>query len=275
VLVWSAAAHHSLARGGAARFLGGVVMHVVVRTDKTSAPPYCILGRAGVRVFGLCLCLCLCLLTLAPHARATPETDPTGAEADARAQAHETQPTDSDPAARAAFEAGRAAYDHGRFAEALDQFQLAYELSRLPQLLFNIARAAESDGRNERAVSAYEAYLQALPVADNRDFVEARMRRLRGAELGVVPSNGARAARVPSARETAARDASGEDGSSLPGAPRRDETSARPFYKRGWFWTVVGVGVVAAVTTGVLLANRNRSSPESYDLSIRALRVSE
>lgn len=84
-----------------------------------------------------------------------------------------------DPAARAAFEAGRDAYDRGRFGEALQQFDRAYALSPNPILLYNIGRAAEADLQNERAVQAYEAYLAALERAENREFVEARLAKLR------------------------------------------------------------------------------------------------
>ena len=57
-------------------------------------------------------------------------------------------PDDAD--ARRAFEAGRDAYDHGAFAEALTHYERAYVLSHRPGLLFNIARAADSDGRADR-----------------------------------------------------------------------------------------------------------------------------
>lgn len=84
-----------------------------------------------------------------------------------------------DPAARAAFEAGRDAYERGRFGEALQQFDRAYAISSNPILLYNIGRAAEADLQNERAVRAYEAYLQALERAENREFVQARLEKLR------------------------------------------------------------------------------------------------
>ena len=241
-----------------------------MRTDKTSVAPRSTRPR---RAFTLpwILSLGLCLLLLAAQARAAPETDSSGAEEDARAQAHDGQPN-SDPAARAAFEAGRAAYDHGRFAEALAQFELAYELSRLPRLLFNIARAAESDGRDERAISAYSAYLHALPDADNRDFVEARVRRLRGADEDATH---AVTTSVPSPRAAAELDVANEQATPRHGTTRDNESSPRPLYKRGWFWALIGVGAVGAAIAGTVVANRNHSGTDSYDLSVRALRVPE
>jgi hypothetical protein len=87
--------------------------------------------------------------------------------------------SDADATARQAFEAGQDAYDRGRFSEALVQFERAYALSPRPKLLFNIGRAADSDLKTERAIEAYEAYLKAFPRADNREFVEARLTKLR------------------------------------------------------------------------------------------------
>jgi hypothetical protein len=95
------------------------------------------------------------------------------------AAAQAPAPPEKDAAARRAFETGREAYDRGRFAEALSSFERAYALSSKPILLFNIGRAAEAELQTERAISAYEAYLAALHDAENREFVEARLTKLR------------------------------------------------------------------------------------------------
>jgi hypothetical protein len=46
----------------------------------------------------------------------------------------------------------------------------------------------------------------------------------------------------------------------LPLSPSAPATVERPFYKRWWFWTLVGVAVTGAVTAA-LLASRGQSSP--------------
>lgn len=113
-------------------------------------------------VFLVCL-TCTALLPL--HGAFAEPSENTSAEIDARA--------------RAEFEAGRGAYDQGAFAEALRRYEAAYALSQRPALLFNIGRAADSNGELERAESAYLAFLQAVPEAENRKFVEARLEVLR------------------------------------------------------------------------------------------------
>ena len=80
-----------------------------------------------------------------------------------------------DREARALFDAGRLAFSEGRYDNALEHFQRAYELSGRPQLLFNIGIAAERLRRDREAVAAFRAYLHALPDTDQRASVEARI----------------------------------------------------------------------------------------------------
>ena len=48
-----------------------------------------------------------------------------------------------DEEARAIFQAGRTAYDAARYEDALRHFQHAYRLSTRPELLYNVALAAD------------------------------------------------------------------------------------------------------------------------------------
>lgn len=182
----------------------------------------------------------------------------------AQAQGAESSAQSLDLRARVAFEAGSDAYAHGRFGEALVQFEQAYAINAHPKLLFNIARAAEFDGQRERAIQAYRQYLAALERADNREFVEARLAKLE-AELKA----GAPRVEVPSAAETARMSARGEPAPhELPF--RSDSADSRPFYKRGWFWGVLGGAVVAGVATALLMTLQkdgpSRTNADDYVL---------
>ena len=86
-----------------------------------------------------------------------------------------------DNEARALFEAGQVAFSEGRFENALEYFERAYELSQRPALLYNIGSSADRLRQDARALEAFEAYLVAMPDADNRQHVEARMAVLREA----------------------------------------------------------------------------------------------
>jgi tetratricopeptide (TPR) repeat protein len=182
------------------------------------------------------------------------------------------------PEARDAFERGRSAYERGRFGEAVTWYERAHELSPHPTLLFNIGRAADSDGSGERAIQAYSAYLEAVPGADNREFVEGRLERLRAtlAATNGAPSSGASASEATSIAPAAVAVAAAAEPTPFSvgasGPVQRDESaSARPVWKRGWFWATVGAVVVTGVVVGIVAA-RAGSDGTSADLSVRALR---
>lgn len=77
--------------------------------------------------------------------------------------------------ARELFEQGRDAYANGQFAEARELFQHSYDLSGRAGLLYNIAQASERMRDDQHALELYRAYLEAVPDASERDFVQARI----------------------------------------------------------------------------------------------------
>lgn len=77
--------------------------------------------------------------------------------------------------ARGAFEAGRAAFEAGEYESALDHFERAYAITPAPELLYNIGQSADRLRMDERALEAFQGYLDALPEADDRAAVEARI----------------------------------------------------------------------------------------------------
>jgi len=85
----------------------------------------------------------------------------------------------ADEEARAMFLTGREAYAAGNYENALEAFRQAFEMSNRPELLFNIGQTADRLRRDRDARDAFQAYLRAVPDADNRVEVEARLRVLR------------------------------------------------------------------------------------------------
>lgn len=86
-----------------------------------------------------------------------------------------------DEAARLTFQEGQQAFLSGDYETALTRFRQAYELSQRPLLLYNIAQSLDRLRRDEETVTALERYLEAVPDAENRGEVEARIRVLRAA----------------------------------------------------------------------------------------------
>lgn len=117
------------------------------------------------------LSILLLLLTTAPLGIAESQTS-----------APEDEETDAggaldDDAARVRFEQGLEYYEEARYEEALPEFEAAWELSGRPEMLFNIANAAERAFDHQRAASALEEYLEHVPDSDEADALRRRIRR--------------------------------------------------------------------------------------------------
>jgi tetratricopeptide (TPR) repeat protein len=93
--------------------------------------------------------------------------------------AHAQQPRneENEQRARELFEVGDDHYAAGRYEQAVEHFQRAYELSPQPALLFNIANAFERMGEYQKAADHLRRYLDS-PRADDIASVRERIRRL-------------------------------------------------------------------------------------------------
>ena len=81
--------------------------------------------------------------------------------------------------AQARFAAGEIAYAAGRYQDALNDFQRAYELSQRPELLFNIGLAADRLRQDTTAMDAFERFLEARPDHASADRARERLELLR------------------------------------------------------------------------------------------------
>ncbi len=169
-----------------------------------------------------------------------------------------------DQEARALYQAGRVAFDDGRFDDALGYFERAHELSGRPQLLFNIASAADRLRRNAVALEHFEAYLAAVPDADNRRSVEARIALLRDA-LEHGREHGTEQTTVPTPEETAA---AGMEGTDTTGGNEPTTESSRT-----GLWVGIGVGAAVLVGLAIVLAVVLRDPDPDYQPSDEGILV--
>jgi len=87
-------------------------------------------------------------------------------------------PTQSEIAeARALFMAGQAAVDSGRWADAVDSFSRAYDLSGVAAALYNLGFAYRALGRHVEARDAFDGLLEDHPRFDRQKRREARRYR--------------------------------------------------------------------------------------------------
>jgi tetratricopeptide (TPR) repeat protein len=94
--------------------------------------------------------------------------------------------SEAERAARAHYDEGLTQYHLGHFEAAVTEFKLAYELSKKPKLLFNVAQALRLAGHDEEAIYFYRTYLRLVPDAPNAadvdEFIAASQHALRAAE---------------------------------------------------------------------------------------------
>ena len=153
-----------------------------------------------------------------------------------------------DSATRAAkrhFERGEKLFALGKFDEALDEYQKAFDAKPIPDFLFNIGQCDRNIGNLDQAIFSFKKYLKLLPDAPNKEAVtqlitdlEDRRAREGGAKLVNQPVAGAG-----------------------PPAP------ATPLYKRWWVWTAASVVVVGA---GIGIYAATRPGPPATDLGTLA-----
>src|SRR3954471_6899646 len=80
-----------------------------------------------------------------------------------------------DPATRAArrhFERGEKLFALGKFDEALEEYQTAFDAKPLPGFLYNIGQCYRNLGDLDQAIFSFKKYLKLQPDAENKDAVD-------------------------------------------------------------------------------------------------------
>jgi tetratricopeptide (TPR) repeat protein len=204
---------------------------------------------------------------------------------------------DATAAAQTHVDRGKAFSDAGNFADALAEFEAAYELVRSPKLLYNMAQIERRLGKTDEARAHYEAFVREVGAAPEGSELEAKVRIAREAigELGGDPSP------QPSPRQAGRGGAEGGTASSVPVAPpplptpgpspreagrgvgegsaitltvplpRPEPTppAKPPLYKRWYFWTAVGAVLIAGGGAAFLLRDQRPDCRPQADVCIR------
>lgn len=146
-----------------------------------------------------------------------------------------------DPATRAAkrhFDRGQKLFTLGKFDDALDEYQKAFDASPIPDFLYNIGQCHRNLGDYEQAIFSFKRFLQLDPEAPNREKVEIIIDEL---------------------EDKLERQGAKEKPDRPPPPPPRTDT---PIYKKWWFWTGVAVvGVAGGV--GIYAATRPDGPPDT------------
>jgi len=150
--------------------------------------------------------------------------------------------------ARALNDKATAAFALGRFPEAAEQFEKAFELKPDPALLYNAAQAHRLAGNKPRALELYQSYLRVYAHGDKRADAEARVRELKETIARSEP------VRAPPARLVAPPPLASPPPPAAvslaaePGPAVDQAATSRPL-----LWIGIGGAVVAAVVVTSLL----------------------
>jgi tetratricopeptide (TPR) repeat protein len=87
--------------------------------------------------------------------------------------------TSSRDEARQHFNAGRELQTAGKYDQAIAEYEDAYRLAPLPELLFNMAQAYRLKGDRKRAIELYERYVTAVPEGSTSDEALEHIRTLK------------------------------------------------------------------------------------------------
>jgi tetratricopeptide (TPR) repeat protein len=180
--------------------------------------------------------------------------------------------------AKSLFTRGRTAYALGRFADAAELFEKAFELKQDPAILYNAAQAHRLAGDKKKALVLYQNYLRLFGEQANSAEVERRIVELKAA----IEAEQAAKTNPPTGL---LNDKGGEPPPAIapppptapPTAPalvvtQPEPPAKKPLARRGWFWGVVvgGVAVVGgAVALGVVLGTQ-KSGPDITLGSVKA-----
>lgn len=135
------------------------------------------------------------------------------------------------------FANGEKLFALGKFDEALEQYQQAFEAKPLPGFLYNIGQCHRNLGNFDQAIFSFRKYLTLEPEAPNKEAVQ----RL-----------------IDDLEERKAR----EEGQKRIGTPAPVVVSSKPVYKKWWFWTGLGAVAAAGGTTAYILT-RDKGAPST------------
>jgi tetratricopeptide (TPR) repeat protein len=128
----------------------------------------------------------------------------------------------STKAAKRHFDRGEKLFALGKFDDALDEYQKAFDAKPIPDFLFNIGQCYRNLGDYQQAIFSFKKYLKLEPDAPDKDKVEKLIDDL---EEKQERGDGQKFVQ--------------RKGEPPPPPPVKPEST--PIYKKWWFWTGIAV----------------------------------
>jgi len=164
---------------------------------------------------------------------------------------------DPDPAtleqAHSHYKQGKAFLDAKVYDKAIDEFAAAYKLSPFPELVFNIAQAYRLGHQADKAIAAYQEYLNATPSGELADEARAHVVELT-VQAEQERQRAAAAATATQDQDNRARQQAAYD-------QDRQVREAHAHNRRVGYWTL-GISGVATVA-GIVIFAHDPSTPSA------------
>ena len=163
----------------------------------------------------------------------------------------------SDAVCRGRYDKAVQLFEGGRFEAALPEFQAAYERRQMPWLLINIGRTLHRLGRPKEALDHYERYKQAesRPDAETQERLEKYIAQAKA----LADTSG-----TPTVQANTTPPAS---------SPAAGSSSETPLYKKWWFWTAIGGGVLGVVLITGIAVGASRPSGTGLPEGVTTVKV--
>ena len=141
------------------------------------------------------------------------------------------------------YDRGEKLFALGKFDDALDEFQKAFDAKPIPDFLFNIGQCHRNLGDYEQAIFSFKKFLKLEPEAPNREQVQELIDELED-EAATWRREQVRASK------TARRS-------------RRVDEPRPPFYKKWWFWTGSSRSSGSPAASAIYAATRPAGPPNT------------
>ena len=169
------------------------------------------------------------------------------------------QAPSSDELARRHFDSGAAYLQESDYENALKAFEKAFELSKRPAILLNIATVEERRGNLDGAIAALKKYLELEPQGEHVETTKLRLQNLekRASEQAALPPPPAPVAATPPPPPAPAP----ATPAPAPAAPKQESGSIdrMPAYIA---FGIGGVAALGAVATGIMANSEYQNAKE-------------
>lgn len=204
--------------------------------------------------------------TTAPPAGGDATAEPSTATSPSRSLSPREQ-LDAERESRTRYALGEAAFKAGRYLQAVVEFEAGFEAVPKPGFLLDIGHAYRRLGAFHKARAAYKKFLLVDPTSALHDDVLSLIGQLDSAladddRADRLAARALTAALVPPPMESHAVGSGIDLGARTPALTPGSGSTARPFYRRPWFWMAVGA---VAIGTGVgIYAVRGRTDEGAH-----------